>query len=217
MSFLLQLFASFISRLDRTPGHPVDLRAVLTFAANRCFRAGYHIHVSRIQDPPGSEEFGVFYNKSFVQNCWTLCLFARRQIFIPARERTVPKLNVIVLLPVLGLAACTGPSLYEPMPQSAFAFPNSDVVPLTHVRATVSRFYIMPFQSPNFDNAAMRREAYLQALKGTNADIIIDGDYSVRTKLFPILLVFVQVQGTVEGTAARVTRVGSRSKSQNLR
>ncbi|HEY0183410.1 MAG TPA: hypothetical protein VGC09_11435 [Rhodopila sp.] len=120
---------------------------------------------------------------------------------------------LIVLASLLGASACTGPSLYAPLPQSAFATPNSDVVPLGHVRATVSRSYIAPFQTPDFGDATMRRDAYAQALKGTDGDLIIDGDFSMRSTIIPVGVQIYSIQGTVEGTAARIATVGYRPKS----
>ena len=123
--------------------------------------------------------------------------------------RTIP---VIVFL-LLAQSACTGPSLYAPLPQSGFATPNSDVVPLGHVKATVSRTYIGPFQNPVYGDALTRRDAYEQALKGTDGDLIIDGDFTVRSTIVPIVFQFVTVQATVEGTAAKISTVGYRPKS----
>lgn len=122
------------------------------------------------------------------------------------------KIPIVVSL-LLAQCACTGPSLYAPLPQSGFATPNSDVVPLGHVKATVSRTYIGPFQNPVFGDAIMRCDAYEQALKGSDGDIIIDGDFAVRSTIVPIGLQFVTVQGTVEGTAAKIATVGYRPKS----
>jgi hypothetical protein len=119
-----------------------------------------------------------------------------------------------VLLCPFAVMACTGPSFYSPLPQSAFAVPNSDVAPLGHVKATVSKSYISPFETPTYGDATMRREAYLDALKGTDGDLIIDGDFSVRSSTVPLLFFNVtNVEGTVEGTAAKVTTVGARPKS----
>jgi hypothetical protein len=122
------------------------------------------------------------------------------------------KITVCALF-LLGLGACTGPSLYSPLPQSGFATPNSDVVPLGHVRATVTRTYVSPFQNPVFGDATMRREAYQQALKGSDGDLIIDGDFTVRSTVIPIGLMFVNVEGTVEGTAVKIATVGYRPKT----
>ena len=116
-----------------------------------------------------------------------------------------------VILASLSLAACTGASVYAPMPQSAFAYPNSDLSPLGHVRASSTRTYISPFQILDIPGAAMQREAYLKALQGSGGDIIIDGDFTVRTTLIPLLFVtIINAEGTVEGTAAKVVQVGSR-------
>jgi hypothetical protein len=114
---------------------------------------------------------------------------------------------------LLALAGCGGPSLYAPLPQSGFALPNADFLPLNHVKATVSHTYFMPFEMPTGGgNGTMQREAYLQAMKGSDGDLIIDGDYTTKTTLYPLAVVTLMVvQGTVEGTAAKVKTVGSRN------
>jgi hypothetical protein len=119
----------------------------------------------------------------------------------------------IALLVPIAISACSGPSLYAPLPQSAFAYPNSDVSPGTHVRATVTRSYIYPFQTPHYGDAEMRREAYVDALKGTDGDLIIDGDFTMTSKMIPLGFVNIfTVNATVEGTAAKIVQVGPRQK-----
>ncbi len=59
----------------------------------------------------------------------------------------------------------------------------------------------------------MRRDAYAQALKGTDGDLIIDGDFSMRSTIIPVGVQIYSIQGTVEGTAARIATVGYRPKS----
>jgi hypothetical protein len=118
-----------------------------------------------------------------------------------------------ILFASLALSACTGPSIYTPMPQSNFTYPNSSVAPLTHVRASVRQTYIAPFQTPDFADARMQREAYFKALQGSGGDLIIDGDYAIRSTVIwiPLLPVyFFNVEGIVEGTAAKIVEVGER-------
>lgn len=111
----------------------------------------------------------------------------------------------------LTLVACTGASVYGPMSQSHFVPPNSDVAPIGHVKASVTRVYVSPFQTPDIPSATMQREAYIKALQGSGGDLIINGDFTVRTTLIPLLFIVVfNAEGTVEGTAARIVRVGRR-------
>jgi hypothetical protein len=109
------------------------------------------------------------------------------------------------------VAGCTGPSIWEPMPQSNFAYPNSNVTQLDHVKASVSRTYLLPFQNVNFMDATQKQEAYNAALQRSGGDLIIDGNYTVRSKIVPLFIVTsITVEGTVEGTAAKMV-VGSRN------
>ncbi len=48
------------------------------------------------------------------------------------------------LLATTPLLACTGASIYAPLPQTGFTAPNSTVAPVTHVRGTASRSYTGP-------------------------------------------------------------------------
>jgi hypothetical protein len=109
------------------------------------------------------------------------------------------------------LSGCTGPSLYQPLPQSHFVYPNGEPNRLDHVKGTVTKTYIMPFQIPEFQSARLQREAYAIALEKSGGDLIIDGDYSVRSTLIPLpFLQIVTVEGTVEGTAAGQPKIGPR-------
>jgi hypothetical protein len=118
------------------------------------------------------------------------------------------------VLTLLIVDACTGASVYAPVPQSAFTPPNSDVVPGQHVKATVSRTFISPFETPVIPDAAMQREASYKALQQSGGDLIIDGDYTSKITLVPLLfipIVIYNVEGTVEGTSAKVAQVGARA------
>jgi hypothetical protein len=97
------------------------------------------------------------------------------------------------------------------MPQSAFTPPNSDVVPGEHVKATVSHSFFSPFQTPVIPDARLQQEAYFKALEKSGGDLIIDGDYSSRITIVPLIFLTVfTVEGTVEGTSARINRIGVR-------
>jgi hypothetical protein len=121
--------------------------------------------------------------------------------------------KLAVLFP-LALAGCSGASLYVPLPQSHFAVPNGDYEELNHVKATVSESYVMPFQTPEgIPSPKMQRDAYFEALKASGGDLIVNGDFSVRTTTIPLLFVsIVTTEGTVEGTAAKIIQSGHRTK-----
>jgi hypothetical protein len=124
------------------------------------------------------------------------------------------KLYFLAMVGLLATSACSGPSLYSPLPQSNFAYPNSDVTPMSHVVGSAKRSYFMPFQTPEFSDATMRREAYADALSKSGGDLIIDGDYTVKTTMIPILIgELFTVEARVEGTAARMTALGDRVKA----
>ena len=124
--------------------------------------------------------------------------------------RTMNK--VLSLTLVFGIAACTGPSVYVPMPQSNFVPPNSTAAGTNqHVKATVSSTYIYPFQNPIIPDARQQREAYAKALQGSDGDLIVDGYFAVRSTLIPLMFIQVyNVQSTVEGTAVKVVEIGRR-------
>jgi hypothetical protein len=116
----------------------------------------------------------------------------------------------ILFAPIV-LAACTGPSLYVPMPQSNFAIPNANLVGMGHVKGTVTATRVSPFQNLVIPDARLQREAYAKALQGSGGDLIIDGDYTARTTMIPLIFLQVYtVEGTVEGTAVKVAEIGSR-------
>lgn len=114
-------------------------------------------------------------------------------------------------LTALALSGCAGPSMYKPMVQSNFAYPNSNVVPLKHAQGQASRAYVVPFQAPDFENGAQEQDAINSALQSSGGDLLIDGSYSMRSKLYPLL--FVQlwtVDVTVDGTASKM-EIGKRN------
>ena len=119
------------------------------------------------------------------------------------------------LLPVIGLVwllgGCAGPSLWLPMTQSNFDYPNSNVIPLKHVVGTSTRSYFSPFEIPRFSDATAIEEAINNALRGSGGDIMIDGSYAMESKLVPLLFFeSVTVTYTVDGTAGKM-EIGKRN------
>jgi len=108
------------------------------------------------------------------------------------------------------LSACAGPSIYRPLVQSNFAYPNSNVVPLGHAQGVSSRTYVVPFQAPDFDSGSQITDAINSALQSSGGEIIIDGSYSMRSTMYPILFQIWTVDVSVDGTAGKM-EIGRRN------
>ena len=123
----------------------------------------------------------------------------------------VRRLRQAALCAGLVASGCTGPSIWEPLPQSNFAYPNSNVIPLQHTQGTVSRSYIAPFQTPVLNDAALMQDAIDQAVHNGGGDLLIDGSHSVQSTIVPLLFITVYTEKvTVDGTAAKM-EVGKRA------
>ena len=112
-----------------------------------------------------------------------------------------------ILLATSPLLACTGASIYAPLPQTGFTAPNSTVAPVTRVRGTASRSYFALLSFPVVPDARLQREATFNALQGSGGDLIVDASYSAVVTTFGP---YARVDRTVEGTAARIVQVGAR-------
>lgn len=111
----------------------------------------------------------------------------------------------------LMLAGCAGPSVWEPMAQSNFAYPNSNVIPLKHTEGASSRTFILPFQVPVLNDARQTQEAINKALQASGGDIMIDGSYRMRSKIVPLFVVTLYtVDVEVDGTAGKM-EIGKRN------
>jgi len=122
-----------------------------------------------------------------------------------------------VLGAVLALSGCTVASQYSPLPQSNFAYPNSNVIPLKHAEGEASRTYIAPFQIPDFTSGAVLQDAITNALQNSGGDLLVDGDYKLKTKMIWLWVVEVYtVTANVGGTAAKM-ELGKRNLSGHAR
>ncbi len=87
-------------------------------------------------------------------------------------------------------------------PQSHFAFPNSNVIPLGPAEGTASKLCGILFINFGSPDAQDQEDATQQALSKANGDLLIN----VRTdsKLFMVPMLFATCSTTVRGTAARM-------------
>ncbi|MFN3077046.1 MAG: hypothetical protein ABT940_09250 [Alphaproteobacteria bacterium] len=123
--------------------------------------------------------------------------------------RYITRLLAAAALPAL-LSACSGPSIWVPIAQTNYAFPNSNVVPVGTAKATATRSYVVPFQTPRFADAVAYAQLRDQALKSKNADILVDAEYHATTTIVPLYIVNIwTVNETLEGTAAKM-EIGKR-------
>jgi hypothetical protein len=121
------------------------------------------------------------------------------------------KKGLLTVTIALALSGCTVASLYTPLSQSNFDYPNSNVIPLRHTEGHASRTYIAPFQLPDFTSGAAMQDAINNALQTSGGDLVIDGSYKMTTTM--IYLVVVQaytIDVTVDGTAAKM-EIGKRN------
>jgi hypothetical protein len=118
-----------------------------------------------------------------------------------------------VLGATVALSGCTVASIYSPLPQSGFAYPNSNVIPLRHSEGEAMRYYLAPFQIPDFTSGSLLQDAVSSALQTSGGDLIVDGDYTIKTKMIWLLYVQLYMEDvTVEGTAAKM-ELGKRNLS----
>lgn len=105
----------------------------------------------------------------------------------------------------LVLSSCTVASVYTPLAQSNFAYPNSNVIPLKHAEGESSRTYVAPFQTPDFGAGEQTQEAINLALQQSGGDILVDGSYTMKATMVWLYIVEIYtVDVTVEGTASKM-------------
>jgi hypothetical protein len=116
-------------------------------------------------------------------------------------EHTLLEGTVAIALTGL-LCACAGPSAIYDKPQSHFSYPNSNVTPLGHVRAEVSKTNIL---FPDLGNPNLEQEAVRRALTEKGGDLLIDGRYFwTSTYFYPLIVPIYTTTLVVEGEAARM-------------
>jgi hypothetical protein len=101
----------------------------------------------------------------------------------------------------LSSTGCTIGSGTWPVSHSNFAYPNSNIVPLGHVKGEASQFYLL--HSIVVD-PALHEKAVQEAIKQKGGDILVD--YYVRYHVKQYLPMFLLTESTwiVEGTAAKM-------------
>ena len=114
----------------------------------------------------------------------------------------------VALMLLMGAMGCSTTSGAY-VTHSNFVYPNSNVIPVGPARASVKRHSWVV--SPKVDDKLIQ-EAVQEALKGTDADILLN--YTIDTKLtyVPIPLIWLPLYYhltlTVDGTAAKVVEIG---------
>lgn len=109
---------------------------------------------------------------------------------------------VIALLP---LGGCTVANIGKMGPQSHFDFPNSNVVELGPVKATVSGPGGLKMPLPT---SAVEEALFAEAKRQyPGSDLIVDYAYTMRIKTFPLFPIYWSTL-EIEGTAARMVEIG---------
>ena len=115
------------------------------------------------------------------------------------------KLSVLIVLPfLLWTSGCTRTYLQKFDSQSHYVYPNSNVIPLSHVKgeASESAFFVEPMLS-----AALQHSATYKALESTNADLLVNSFHFVdRTDFGPIHTITYRIEGTAAKMEAGITR-----------
>ena len=119
--------------------------------------------------------------------------------------RTIPR-KLIVWMVMLGLIATSFGCTIKTgafVPNSRFAYPNSNVEPLGRVTGSASRTSIF---TANIIDKEMLDEAYGNALKQKGGDFLINFKLTVETTMIPIpiLTIFI-TELKVDGTAVKMT------------
>ena len=107
------------------------------------------------------------------------------------RSTTFIGILLCLALAMFGCTIGTGATL---QPQSHFAFPNSNVIPLgkVHGKATTVSFFPSPM------DADLQEQAVQNALRQKGGDILIDYTYSYKivSWIIPIYTTTIKVDGT---------------------
>jgi hypothetical protein len=85
-------------------------------------------------------------------------------------------------------------------PQANFDFPNSNVIPLGHVRGEA---IATSFMYPEVYSADLKEQAVQNALKQKGGDILIDIVFTWKIKAIPILPIYTTTL-IAEGTACKM-------------
>lgn len=87
--------------------------------------------------------------------------------------------------------------------QVQFDYPNSNVVPLGKVSATISSTSIM---QPDISDPKLEMEVAQKALAQKNGDILIDATFHYKMHVIPLYIIYIYTTDlSVEGTACKMT------------
>ena len=98
-------------------------------------------------------------------------------------------------------SGCTVMQASFPAAQSHFAYPNSNITPIGHVKGSASITGLMPV----VQDADMEEQAIQNALAQKGGDVLVD--YTMTTKVTMLPLMFINIYTTdltVEGTATKM-------------
>jgi hypothetical protein len=101
---------------------------------------------------------------------------------------------------------CSGPSAVYERAQSRFDFPNSNIMPVGHVRSEVTSTSIT---SPEISDPVVEERAVNDALSQKGGDILIDGVYQWTSRYVWVIVPIYFNRLVVEGEAGTIEGNGS--------
>jgi hypothetical protein len=117
----------------------------------------------------------------------------------------IARINRLIIMACFGVAVssagCTIGSATWPVSHSHFAYPNSNIIPLGHVKGEASQFYLL---HDMVVDPTLHEQAVQAAIKQKGGDLLLD--YHVRYDVKQYLPMFLLTESTwvVEGTAAKM-------------
>ena len=114
----------------------------------------------------------------------------------------------VLLLLVISLSGCTVGRFAWVYPQSHFAPPNSNIVPLGRVQAEDSIVWVF---FPVMQDADLQETVHQMAIKQKGGDILIDYVGITEIVLYPVPYINIYVTTyKVDGTAAKIVEIGKK-------
>ncbi len=108
------------------------------------------------------------------------------------------KITIFLFVIAVASAGCTM-NVGGYGPNSHFAYPNSNVTPLGHVKATTSKISFII--SPSFDDAEIIKLTQDALAQQSGADLLLN--YNLDTKITSFVII-TKMDITIEGTAAKM-------------